>query len=40
MKIQAWYSIPLRNPPIPEVHRAADQEAPVPEVGERDCPGL
>ena len=39
-KIQAWYSSPLRNPPISEVHRAADQEAPISKAGEGDCPGL
>ena len=39
MLIQAWYSSPPRNLPIPEVHQAADQEAPVSEVGERNCPG-
>ena len=40
MKIQAWYSSPPRNLPISEVHRAADQEAPISKVGEGDCPGL
>ena len=40
MKIQAWYSGPLRNLLISEVHRAADQEAPISKVGEGDCPGL
>ena len=39
LKIQAWYSGPLRNPSISEIYRAADQEAPVSEVGEGDCPG-
>ena len=39
-KIQAWYSGPLRNLPISEVHRAADLEASISKVGEGDCPGL
>ena len=40
LKIQAWYSGPLRNSPISEVYRAADQEAPISKVGEGHCQGL
>ena len=39
-QVQVWYSRPPRNPQVPKIDGAADQEAPVQEVGERDCPGL
>ena len=39
-QVQAWYSCPPRDSQVPKVNRVADQEAPIPEVGERDCPGL
>ena len=39
-QVQAWYSCPLRDPQVPKVDGAADQEAPISKVGERDCPRL
>ena len=39
-QVQAWYSHPPRDPQVPKVDGAVDQEAPISKVGERDCPGL
>ena len=39
-QVQVWYSCPPRDLQVPKINRVADQEAPIPEVGEGDCPGL
>ena len=40
LQVQAWYSCPLRDLQVSKINGVADQKAPIPEVGEGDCPGL
>merc|ERR1711971_607654 len=38
--LQAWNSCSQGDQEVPEVNRAADPQAAIPEAGSRDCSGL
>ena len=39
-QIQAWHRCPQGDQEVPEVHRAADPEAALPETGQGNCSGF